>query len=133
MMPLDKFIADYGITARAERTDKLNPDWGGYHHAYMVTLRNSTNGKRMTVPFYQGIANTEPPTAADVLDCLASDMASYENTEGSFEDWCEEFGFDTDSRKAERTYKAVERQSKRLEIFLGGWEVDTLLWGTERL
>ena len=45
--------------------------------------------------------NFEAPTAYSVLACLQK----YDF--GTFEDFCSEFGYDTDSRTAEKTYKAV--------------------------
>lgn len=41
------------------------------------------------------------PTPYDVLACLTK----YDP--GTFEDFCSEFGYDTDSKRAEKTYKAV--------------------------
>ena len=43
----------------------------------------------------------EAPTPYDILVCLQK----YDI--GSFEDFCNEFGYDSDSRAAEKTYKAV--------------------------
>ena len=42
-----------------------------------------------------------PPNAYDVLACITK----YDV--GTFEDFCGDFGYDTDSRTAEKTYKAV--------------------------
>jgi len=42
-----------------------------------------------------------PPTAYDVLTCLTK----YDP--GTFEDFCSNYGYDTDSRKAEKIYKEV--------------------------
>lgn len=45
-----------------------------------------------------------PPTAYDVLTCLQKyDVVS-------FEGFCSEFGYDTDSRTARKTYKAVVKE-----------------------
>jgi hypothetical protein len=66
-----------------------------------------------------------------VLDSLASDAAGYENSP-DFGDWCGEYGYDEDSRKAERIFKDVERQSAKLKKFLGDDLYETLLWDTER-
>jgi hypothetical protein len=85
----------------------------------------------MVVPFGMGSANTEEPDAADVLNCLASDASGYENAR-SFEEWASELGFDADSRKAERTYREVERQAQQLRAFLGS-EYDAYLYETEGL
>jgi len=49
--------------------------------------------------------NSRPnkPTYADVMYCLLSDAQSVCNGE-SFEDFCNDFGYDSDSRKAEAAY-----------------------------
>ena len=44
-----------------------------------------------------------PPSVADVLSCLLSDANAIHMT---FEEWCSDFGYDSDSRKAEKTYLA---------------------------
>ena len=85
----------------------------------------------MTVPFSQGAAHTMPPTAADVLDCMASDSAEVENAD-SFDDWAPEYGYDADSRKAERVYTACVKQADKLEALLGDEDYSALLWDIER-
>ena len=82
--------------------------------SWRVTLRYQ--GRALTVPFHQGPAIRDEPTAADVLECLASDASSAEQP---FEQWCGDYGENTDSRKAEATYKAVVRQTKGLRRLLG--------------
>jgi len=42
------------------------------------------------------------PELVDILYCLARDASVLDHA--SFQDWADEFGFDTDSRKAEATY-----------------------------
>ena len=42
-----------------------------------------------------------PPTAASVLHSLIADSTA---ARMSFNDWCDDYGFDTDSRKAMKTY-----------------------------
>ena len=50
------------------------------------------------------------PRAYDVLSCLTS----YEP--GTFEDFCDNFGYEEDSRKAEKTYKAVLEEWQNLKM-----------------
>lgn len=50
--------------------------------------------------------NFEEPTAYSVLTCLQK----YDV--GTFEDFCSEFGYDEDSKKAEKTYNAVVKDYK---------------------
>ena len=68
-------------------------------------LRN--DGKSMTVYFSKGSGhNGAAPTLEEVLETLASDASGVDNAR-DFEDWCSEYGYDTDSRTAERTYNAT--------------------------
>jgi hypothetical protein len=108
-MTLRKFIESNRVRFAAEMTD-ANPHMdsmpaGSVH--WRCTLK--VGRRSMVVYFSQGPAVCREPTAEDVLDCLASDASGYENA-GSFEEWCGEYGYDTDSRKAEKTYKAIEKQ-----------------------
>lgn len=132
-MNISEFVTSASITMTAERTYE-NPNMGTDSHYPMDhwRCRLTTGRSRMTITFSMGKGHHgKEPTIGDVLDCLASDAACYENA-GSFEDWCSEYGYDTDSRRAERTYKTVERQSVKLARFLGDSAYQTLLWDVER-
>lgn len=135
-MPTDtvsiaQFVKDYRISMTADRVDSNPnmPESDNMDH-WKVVLRRP--GHTLTTYFSMGYGHKgAEPKAADVLDCLASDASSIENANG-FEDWAADFGYDTDSRKAEKTYKACEHIAKRLRNFLGE-AYDTLLYNTERL
>ena len=71
------------------------------------------------------------PELADVLDCLASDAAGYENAR-HFEDWAAEYGYDQDSRKGYAIFETVEKQAKDLQRLLGTEAFNKLLWEVER-
>lgn len=132
------FCRRHGIVATCELTD-ANPafaddDWSRTASHWKVTLRwrEGDQRRQLTVPFSQGSAISREPTAEDVLDCLASDAASVEQAR-SFEDWCGDLGYDSDSRRAERTFKACEASARRLRQFLGASLYEALLYKTERL
>lgn len=114
-MTIRDLVEKYNISATADRTDS-NPNMtdmpAGSSH-WFVTLRRP--GRSLTVPFSMGPALRRIPTAEDVLECLLSDRYAMQE---SFEDWCANYGFDTDSRKAERTYKTCVTQSHKLNRFL---------------
>jgi hypothetical protein len=110
------FAQEHGITAipvQVESNPHMPEARDGSRH-WKVTLRKGA--ARLTVPFTQGSAHTKTPTAIDVLSCLASDAQSADYT---FAEWCSELGFDADSRSAEKTFKAVKKQSAALRRFLG--------------
>jgi hypothetical protein len=65
------------------------------------------NGKRFSGNFGQSINKSgtgEAPSAYDVLSCLTK----YEP--GTFSNFCGDFGYNEDSRTAERVYKAVVKE-----------------------
>lgn len=104
-------------------------DFGSGTNWYDVTLKM---GRRtLTVPFGMGPALTHEPTAAEVLDCLVSDAAGYDNAR-DFSDWASEYGYSEDSRKAEQTYRIIGNQSAELRAFLGD-KYEAYLYETERL
>jgi hypothetical protein len=71
------------------------------------------------------------PDLESVLDCLASDASSVEGA--TFEDWAPDMGLDTDSRRAERTYRIIIEQANQLRALVGTPNWDSLLYDTERL
>ena len=130
-MNVKQFCDKHKIKARAEWAD-ANPNMADSQNMnhFKVTLRYS--GRQMTLYFSQGYGISGEPTAADVLNCLASDSSSVENAR-SFEDWASDLGYDTDSRKAEKIFKVCEKQAERLKKFLGEDLYKILLWDTEGL
>ena len=130
-MNVKQFCNKHKIKARADWAD-ANPhmaDSQNMNH-FKVTLRH--DGRQMTLYFSQGYGISGEPTAADVLNCLASDSSSVENAR-SFEDWASDLGFDPDSRKAEKIFKVCEKQAERLKKFLGEDLYKILLWDVEGL
>jgi hypothetical protein len=139
MQTLNQFIAKHGITAECQWADR-NPnmddkEWSrdSTHYRVTLTIRDGKRRRKMQTYFSMGSAHTKEPSAADVLDCLASDASGYDNAQ-SFEEWARDYGYDPDSRKAEKTYKTIAKQSERLKQWLGNPdEYQHLLFDTERL
>ncbi len=85
---------------------------------YQITL--TRKNKSYSFRFGQSIANSRlininkshyyPPTASDVLTCLQKyDIRA-------FSDFCNDFGYDTDSRKAEKIYFDVKEEYKNVNL-----------------
>lgn len=94
-------------------------------------------GRSMEVPFYTGkglrkLDKPVKPKVEDILDCMASDSAGYDNSR-CFEDWAGDYGYDPDSRKGERLYQTIREQRNNLESFLGREDYNDLLYKVERL
>jgi len=125
-----RFISDNQITLTAESVDS-NPHMPDADMDHWKCLL-SRPGKRMTVFFSKGRGhNGAEPTTAEVLDCLASDAAGLDISR-NFADWCSEYGYDTDSRTAERIYKACVHEAVRLQHFLLDGLYAQLLYQVER-
>lgn len=117
-------------------------DWAEVDMADVDAWRKQArrSDAKMTVYFSMGGGHGgRAPEVADVLECMASDSAaagiatSSGDAPSDFADWCSEYGYDTDSRKAHRTYIICKRQAERLRKFLGEEAYEQLLWNTERL
>lgn len=79
-------------------------------YRFVFKLRLTRNNKSYTFSFGQSIAaGSQEPDMYSILACLTK----YDV--GSFDDFCSEFGYDTDSRTAERTYKAVCKEFKAVD------------------
>lgn len=129
MQSLTSFIAEHRITAEAEyqgqHSETHETSWGSkqtfYQDDWKVTLKHRR--KQLTVDFHMGQGHQQAePTAHDVLSCLLMDASGYDSAR-DFEDWASEYGYDTDSRKAEQTYNTLIKQTRRLKQFMGElWE-----------
>lgn len=62
----------------------------------------------------------EEPTAYDILACIQK----YDV--GTFKDFCGEFGYDEDSRKAEKIYKAVLQEFNNVQKIWSDEEIEEL-------
>ena len=120
---LEALCEKLNIRCASVYVGRVTGDWAGAAQ-YKVTLYMA--GRQLTVPFYMGVAHTRGPSAADVLYCLASDAQAGDL---SFEDFCSDFGYDSDSRKAEQTWKACVRMAPRVRRFLG--EHFDAVWSAE--
>lgn len=132
------FVREHQIEITATRiparADIDMSGWGKDASHWHITFRQvgRGNNRTMTTYYIMGSAYKHKPTAADVLDCLASDASGYDNAR-NFEDWASEYGYDTDSRKAYGTYQILGEQAKQLRQWLGNAAYTQLTEQTERL
>lgn len=100
------------------RTNK--DDWECYH--YEVQLRNYITGNTHTLDYYMGLGHTvkhlgQPEqTSVPPLPFCVLNSIYLEDTRGEgFEDWCNEYGYNTDSRKALATYLQCQEQTRKFK------------------
>jgi hypothetical protein len=76
---------------------------------YIFNITIKRNRKQFTINFGQSISDQDKkPTIYDILSCLQK----YENA--TFEEFCSNYGYNNDSIKALKIYKAVSREYKNV-------------------
>jgi hypothetical protein len=88
-------------------------EWQKNAKAYRLKL--IYQGRSFSFDFWQGYGITHEPEVEEVLECLLSDASVSED----FEEFCREFGYDIDSRKAEQTHKACLKIQSNMKRLLG--------------
>lgn len=106
-----QFLRDTGTRLTIEKAvPQRAPLWDGPHGIhYSVTLENKRGA--YTFDFWDSVANKESgekPTEYDVLAAIG-----YDNSE-NFADFCDCYGYNTNSTKARDTYEAVTREAEGL-------------------
>ena len=124
-----KYSFNFGqsIAKSTKVADKLNgreftmsgKSAGNHSYKYLYPERFPKNKAEARFGEFKIIDGT-PPTAYDVLACLQK----YDV--GSFEDFCGDFGYDTDSRTALKTYKAVCKEYDKVCALWSDAEIEQL-------
>lgn len=110
------FIAQHGLSMSCQRTSS-NPNMADSKDMdhWVCTLVNGEDTMRLVFSMGRGHKGAKP-SLDEVLNCLALEAMGVCET---FEDWCNEYGYDTGSRKAEKTYDTICLQDHQLRRFLG--------------
>lgn len=84
------------------------------HFRYVNTKSRSLKG---------AAGRIDPPSLDEVMYSLVMDGSAFFDAL-SFDDWCSDYGYDTDSRKAERMYRACLEAGRAISAT--GVDVDQL-------
>lgn len=117
MTPLERLCEREGVRIDATYGGAEVPSQAGWQPGtvgWKITLHYDK--RQLTTSYYTGPAVEREPTAADVLSCLISDAQAGDYT---FEQWCGDMGYDTDSRKALATWEACRAMAPKLYKLLG--------------
>lgn len=118
------FLAKHGISFSFKLANTKTPDWEDdsrpVNH-FIVTFKKGK--KRVSFDFFDSISNYEKGIkeldAYSVLSCCSAEI----NCPETFEDFCAEYGYDEDSRKAEKTFKSLKKPSNKLQKFFDSEEI----------
>ncbi|HEU4343719.1 MAG TPA: hypothetical protein VFU31_19385 [Candidatus Binatia bacterium] len=112
-----RFLAEHGLAMRITLSDTKPAPWSPSGHHYRITItREAKRGCRLVFDFWGSQADqedNEEATPYDVLSCVGSDIYTPE----TFEEFCREFGDDSDSIKAQQTFRRADRFARRLREF----------------
>ena len=106
-MPESTTFKGYRITATYKGDKRAEWDTLNNFNNHRVTV--SKSGQRIGFEFWASNNSPEVRSPSDLrsaFECFLSDAIAGMQT---FEEFCGDFGYDTDSRKAERTWKACQR------------------------
>ena len=125
MKTLEQLIEDYKVSMTVakidQRPDGLMDDMPTGSRHYRCVIRRGRG--RMTVNWSQGPAIVSQPTVADVLACVVDDTRDIDQP---FDSWAGDIGFNPDSRKAERIFRACQRQGRALARLFSADEVELM-------
>ena len=102
-----------------------NPDHGTEYKVKLIRMTDENCRPTLTFSFWGSISdrkNHVTPDAYDVLACISADT----NTPDTFKEFCDEYGYDSDSRRAEATWKRCHAFSKQLLAFFTSEELSAL-------
>lgn len=138
------FLNEFGIKFRATLADSKPAPWAmeekpfkAEPHHYRVTLSRSQGSPvcqpdgiriphRLTFDFWGSMADSEKginrATPYDVLSCISGDV----NCPETFENFCSEYGYKSDSIKALQTFRRCAVFGKRLRAFFTQPEIEKL-------
>lgn len=105
------FLTKAGATikielAKQQQAPLWHKDGQDYGLMYNITIERP-NHKPWSFNFWDSIHNKENKKTPTAYDILAT-ITKYDP--GDFENFCAEYGYDTDSRTAEKTFLAVNKE-----------------------
>ena len=113
-----------GLTMTAKRVEGRGSDgalWPADTRHFLVTLKIAN--RTMAVQYSMGSGLTCDPTLGDVLGSVLFDIAAVEglavDNESDLSQWCDEFGFDANSRQTRRTYRSCIDEREGFVTLMG--------------
>lgn len=79
------------------------------YNNHLITIVNTETHKRTSFEFWGSVMNPEITTEKELLFAFYCFLSDGQDSRYGFEDFCSEFGYNTDSRKAYKIFKACER------------------------
>ena len=117
---LEKFGVKVEYTALGSEVSNINPKRKNYRYI----ARFIRPGKTVEFDFHGSISNYEKNIKRIYAYDILASLTKY--NPGMFSNFCMEYGYDEDSRKAFSTYEAVCEEWKKVSSFFSASEIEEL-------
>jgi hypothetical protein len=126
----EQFLSNFGLTVKMVQKGDRCPPWedsrGCVHgDRYRVSIKRSSGGKALSFDFWNSLNDVQTGTGLSAYSVLAS-ISSDAYCPDTFEDFCSEYGYDQDSRKAFSTFKKVSQFADKIKAFFTKEEIEAL-------
>lgn len=126
------FLTKHNLSFQAVLVGLNCPAWAEddkHGLQYQIVIRRKPLSERdrpgLTFPFWGSIRDKQErknPNAYNVLTCISSDLY----VDGDFDEYCGNYGYDTDSRNAKDTWKRCVAFAVQLRAFFTAEEQEDL-------
>jgi len=124
------FLRRFRLTFKSERVSADCPPFcdGKHIHGdkYKITIGRKGRKEKLTFPFWNSLNDKQNERKRipeyDALACISSDSYCPE----TFEEFCNEYGYDSDSRKAFELFELCKQFMSQLNSFFTDEELDAL-------
>ena len=102
--------------------DKLAPwdDKQQNYNNHVITVANTELGQKASFEFWGSIVNPEIQTESELLNAFYCFVGDAISGKMDFSEFCSEFGYDEDSRKAEKIWNACKRSTVKFDRLYSG-------------
>ena len=87
---------------------------------HMIKVTNTETQQSVTFEYWNSIVKGEITEEQEVLFAFYCFLSDAVGASESFDNFCGEFGYDTDSRKAEKIYRKCKKQLEKLNKIYDG-------------
>jgi len=111
------FLAKHNITFSYKLANTKKPSWDEDRACNHFIATFKRGKKKLSFDFFDSMYNYEKGVIQlspySALACCSSELYCPD----TFEEFCSDFGYDEDSRSAEKTFRALLKMSKKLRAF----------------
>jgi hypothetical protein len=111
-----------GLTIKGEFKGLKEAGWGNdfknYNH-HIITIQNDDTKEQVSFDFWCSIAKPRFQQESDLLSTLGNFLDDAFSGSEDYEDFCSNFGYSEDSRKARGVWRACRKASKQALRVIG--------------